>query len=206
MQIPNKKYRFVFDLAGVLLKWQPERFYEDYFVDTPEHYDYFFSHVMSDDVQRDISIGKPFDEVLADCIKRHPDYADAINSWREHWHTMLVGEIEGSVAVISELRERGYKIFLLGNWARQEFDWALTRFTFLCEFDDVLLSGDCGLSKPDDAIFALAEKRFELTPADTIFIDDREDNVMAAIGRGWNGIIFESPRQLYRTLMDYGLL
>jgi FMN phosphatase YigB (HAD superfamily) len=43
-------------------------------------------------------------------------------------------------------------------------------------------------------------------PEKTVFVDDRSENVDAALARGWNGIVFESPRQLYLTLMDYGIL
>ena len=70
----------------------------------------------------------------------------------------------------------------------------------------MLLSGDCGLLKPDERIYQLAETRFGLSPARTVFIDDREANALAAVARGWNALVFESPRQLYLTLMDYGYL
>jgi len=70
----------------------------------------------------------------------------------------------------------------------------------------VLLSDDCGLVKPETEIYAWAEQQFTLNPKKTVLIDDREENVLAAVNRGWNGIVFRDPRQLYRTLMDYGIL
>ncbi len=119
---------------------------------------------------------------------------------------MVVGSIEGTVSVVEELKERGHRVYVLGNWGRDEFERASGRFAFLELFDDILLSGDCGVLKPDEKIFALAEKQFGLVAANTIFIDDRADNVHAAIQRNWNGIVFENPRQLYLVLMDYGIL
>ncbi len=110
------------------------------------------------------------------------------------------------MAALGELRERGYPTFALGNWSREEFGWACARFAFLEGFDDTLLSGDCGVLKPDADIFRLAQRRFALQPAHTVFIDDRRANAEAAVAQGWNGLVFEDPRQLYRVLMDYGLL
>ena len=145
-------------------------------------------------------------QVLDALATQHPDYTDAIHAWRTHWREMVIGPIGGTVAALGEIRERGYKTYALGNWAREEFDWVVDEFDFLRQFDGVLLSGDCGLLKPDAGIYQRAEQQFALQPAHTIFIDDREGNVLTAIQRGWNGIVFENPRQLYLTLMEYQLL
>ena len=43
--------------------------------------------------------------------------------------------------------------------------------------------------KPHAGIYAEAERRFALTPAATVFIDDRAENIAAARARGWHGIV-----------------
>jgi hypothetical protein len=46
-------------------------------------------------------------------------------------------------------------------------------------------------SSPREAeagIYAEAERRFELDPRTTVFIDDRAENLKAARSRGWQGI------------------
>ncbi|MEM7291912.1 MAG: HAD family phosphatase [Pseudomonadota bacterium] len=197
---------FVFDLAGVLLDWDPEPFYRDFFSTTPARYTAFFDRVLNDETQYAISAGEPMGTVLAARCELFPDFADAIDAWQTQWKSMLIGEIGGTVAALGELRERGHRTFALGNWSREEFDLIVDDFPFLQAFDGVLLSGDCGILKPDAGIYTLAEERFSLEPARTVFIDDRPDNVHAAISRGWNGIVFENPRNLYLTLMEYQIL
>ncbi|MEM7206300.1 MAG: HAD family phosphatase [Pseudomonadota bacterium] len=201
-----KPQYFVFDLAGVLLNWNPEPFYRQHFCGDSDRFDHFFTHVFDDNAQTAISAGESVNRVIDRLVEAHPDYDSAIKAYREHWHDMLPGEIGGTVAAFGELRERGYPVFALGNWSREEFEWAQSRFAFLNTFDQVLLSGDCGYLKPDDRIFELAETRFGVDPASTVFIDDRPENVHAAIARGWNGIVFENPRQLYLVLMEYNIL
>ena len=118
----------------------------------------------------------------------------------------LIGPIEGTVSVLQELKERGHHVYALGNWSIEEFADAKPHLLFLDYFDDILISGECGFSKPDSRFYELAEKRFQLVPEQTVFIDDLAENVHAAIERNWNGLIFEDPRQLYLTLMDNSIL
>lgn len=206
LHAPDTRTAFVFDLAGVLLQWEPLALYRDVFEGDEAAAQDFLARVMNESVQREISAGRPAAEVLREVAARHPAQRAAIEAWQTRWHEMLPGAIDGAVAVLGELRERGYRTFALGNWAREEFALAAARFDFLAGFDDVLLSGDCGMLKPDPGIFRLATQRFGLDPGRTVFIDDRADNAAAAVACGWNALIFEDPRRLYLVLMDYGLL
>jgi len=197
---------FVFDLAGVLLDWDPLPLYLEVFHGDRREAEKFLTTVMGDAPQREISAGRELEVVLRDCAASFPDYREAIYAWSSRWHEMLRGEIAGTVAVLEELRERGYRTFALGNWSREEFQWARPRCGFVDGFDDVLLSGDCGVLKPDPEIFRRAQKQFDLLPQRTVFIDDRAANAEAAVALGWNGLVFEDARQLYLVLMDYGYL
>ena len=94
--------------------------------------------------------------------------AEAMAHAWERWDDMLEGPIVGTVSVLDELRERGYDTFLLGNWGREEFERARPGLTFLDGFRDVILSGDCGILKPDPGIFELAEEQFSLNPVQTV--------------------------------------
>ena len=203
---PNREFTFVFDLAGVLVEWNTMAVYDGLFRESGKDQSEFFSNILGDPFQNAISAGEPMVPLLDTLARNNPDWADEIHAWSARWDEMLVGSIDGSVSAVGELRERGYRIFILGNWSRDQFERARERFGFLAQFDGVLLSGDCGYLKPDPRIFELAERQFGLQPEKTVFIDDRTDNVQAAISRNWNGVVFENPRQLYLTLMEYRFL
>ena len=206
MELPERNLTLVFDVAGVLLEWDPMRVYDEVFQKSGRDQAEFFSRVLDSETMNAISAGQSMSSVLADRIGSFPGWESEIRIFEERWNEMLVGLISGTDDVIGELQERGYRVFLLGNWGREEFNWARERFPILSTMNGVLLSGDCGILKPDTRIFALAEEQFGLEPASTIFIDDRADNVQAALDRGWNGIVFENSRHLYLTLMEYGIL
>ena len=206
MQAAHRDLVFVFDMAGVLVEWDADALFGPVFAASGRDRDHFFNRVFGDDVQNAISAGQPMEGLLAGLVQEHPDWRCEINTYWERWDEMVVGAIDGTISVVDELKERGHRVYVLGNWGREEFERARPRFPFVERFDDILLSGDCGILKPDPEIFRLAEQRFNLVPEQTIFIDDRQDNVQAAIKRNWNGIVFENPRQLYLTLMDYNIL
>ena len=203
---PKSNLVFVFDMAGVLVEWNMDALYGPMFELSDKSLDEFHEQVLTTDLLNEISAGKPAADMVREQSATHPDWRDEIESYWSRWDEMVVGSIGGTVSVVEELKERGHKVYMLGNWGRDEFERARPRFEFLELFDDILLSGDCGILKPAPGIFALAEERFGLVPENTIFVDDRADNVQAAIDRNWNGLVFENPRQLYLVLMDYGIL
>ncbi len=206
MKIPDRGKVFVFDLAGVLVEWNMQALYGPMFSHSGRDDEFFFTEVFGHEIQARISAGTPIMQLIHERQHAFPEWHEEIAAYWLQWDRMLVGNIDGTVSVAAELRERGYRLYVLGNWSREEFDRARSRLSFLGLFEDVLISGDCGILKPDPGIYALAESRFGLVPENTIFIDDRADNVEAALTRNWNGIMFENPRKLYLTLMDYGLL
>lgn len=203
---PDTELVFVFDLAGVLVKWDMKALYGPLCKDSGRDLDEILHRVLGPSTQAEISAGKPVEPLLQELSRRFPEWKEEIAAYWSKWDEMIVGTISGTVAVAKELKERGHRLYLLGNWGREEFERARSKMQFIEMFNDLLLSGDCGFLKPDPRIFELAEKQFNLVPEKTVFIDDRKDNVLAAIEQRWNGVVFESPRQLYLTLMDYGML
>lgn len=203
---PDHDLVFVFDVAGVLVEWNIERLYGPLCKHSGRDPEQIVNHVLGPSTQAEISKGAPIIPLLERLSCQYPEWKDEISAYWTRWEEMLVGMIPDSIAIVEEIKERGHRLYALGNWGRGEFERARPRMPFFELFNDVLLSGDCGLLKPDTGIFALAEQQFTLVPEKTVFIDDREENVLAAISRDWTGIVFEDPRQLYLTLMDRGML
>lgn len=82
-----------------------------------------------------------------------------------------------------------HRVFLLSNigdlhWAHLSREFGLHRIG-----EGALPSFVAGVMKPDAEIYAEAERRFGLAPGETLFIDDRRENIEAAARRGWHGIV-----------------
>ena len=92
------------------------------------------------------------------------------------------------VALAHRLSER-YRVYLLSNigdlhWAHLSREYRLHHIGH-----GVLPSYVAGVMKPHEGIYIEAERRFKLTPPETVFIDDRTENITAARARGWHGIV-----------------
>jgi putative hydrolase of the HAD superfamily len=61
------------------------------------------------------------------------------------------------------------------------------------------------VAKPDPAIYLYALERLGTRPAETLFLDDRQENVDAANALGMKGLIFSTVEQLRLDLVDSGL-
>ncbi len=86
----------------------------------------------------------------------------------------------GMRALIERLRRAGrVKLGLLSNANRGFSDRLRTRGVAAL-FDDVVVSADVGLSKPDPAIFRLAAQRLGVEPGACLLIDDQIQHVEGA--------------------------
>ncbi len=99
------------------------------------------------------------------------------------------------------LRQMGktYKIGLLSNaWGdlRSSLNHSLH---ILNIFDDVVISSEIGIMKPDQRIFLLAAEKLQVANNQVIFVDDTPENVDAARSLGMFGIQFQTTKQ---TLAD----
>lgn len=85
--------------------------------------------------------------------------------------------------LIDELKAAGYKLYVLSNMSREFIDF-LRKQRVYENFDGDVVSCEVGIVKPMPEIYDLLLKRFDLDPAETIFIDDRKENVDAAAAKG----------------------
>ena len=92
------------------------------------------------------------------------------------------------VDLAHRLSER-YRVYLLSNigdlhWAHMSREYRLHQIGH-----GAVLSYLAGYMKPHEGIYVEAERRFSLQPVETVFIDDRAENITAARARGWHGIV-----------------
>ena len=77
------------------------------------------------------------------------------------------------------------------------------QYPFLKEFDGKIISGRDFLIKPDPAIYELAISRFDLIPEETLFIDDRLDNIEAAQKLNFQTIHLTDPSSIQELIEPY---
>jgi 2-haloacid dehalogenase len=195
----------LFDLGKVLLDWDPRYFYRRFFPDEAA-LERFMREVVAPAWILEMDAGKPAAQAIAERGRLHPEHAALIALWPQGWPAMLRGEIADSVAILAELRWRGVRLCALTNFSTETFPIARARHAFLDWFEDVVVSGEHGVAKPDPRIYRIAIERCRLAPAQTVFVDDSEANVAAGRAAGLHALHFTSPERLRAELVALGLL
>ena len=105
-----------------------------------------------------------------------------------------------TVEWVKGLKEKGYHLYILSNYAKYTYEKTSHKMEFLPYMDGVVFSYRCKLIKPEKEIYEYICKTYELKPEESVFLDDRKDNVEAARNMGMHGIVFENYAQGSETL------
>ncbi len=200
------KPTIVFDLGAVLIDWDRRHLYEKMFNGRTAELDYFLDNVCTLAWNAEMDAGRPFVEAVAAKIAEFPQYESYITAYHSRWEEMTVGPISGTVEIFAELRRAGYPTAALSNWSAETFPLVQPRFEFLNWFDEIVLSGEFKVNKPDPAIYHFLLERINREPQDCVFIDDSLPNITSARQLGFQAIHFQSPEQLRSDLLNLGIL
>jgi putative hydrolase of the HAD superfamily len=192
----------IFDLGGVLLRWQPVELLQqvlpgcapDAAVATALAARLFQSFEPGSDwaefdrgalgvpalVQR-LSMRL---SIPADAVQRLVDAVPA--------HLVLLPD---TVTLLRRLQAAGERLLYLSNMPAPFIGPVRARLQAIDLFEDGVFSADVGLVKPEPAIFGLASQRFGLAPEACRFLDDNAVNVAAARSLGWPAWQFHDAAQ-----------
>lgn len=194
----------VFDIGKVLIQYDPHLGLQDAIPDRHQR-DWFFAHVCTHEWNIEQDRGRSWANAEALLVEEFPDEAANIRAFRQNWHKMVPGSIDGSVAIMRKLIANDRDVTMLTNFASDTFIEAQHLFPFLTEPRGVTVSGDVGLIKPDVAIYEMHHGAFGLNPSRTIFIDDVPENVDAARKAGWHAVRFIDAETLKSDLEGFGV-
>lgn len=196
----------IFDYGGVLLEWNPHNVYHRYFPGQPEAIDQFLTEINFAEWNAQQDKGRPFAEAVESISAEFPHYAHLISAYYEYWEESITGSIPGSIEILKELKDKKYPLYGLSNWSHETFPIARDKYDFFELFDDMVISGEVKMVKPDPAIFEHALNKFGKRASECVYIDDSLTNVQQAQKMGFHAIHFQSPAQLRESLQKLELL
>lgn len=119
------------------------------------------------------------DEFITKCLTglnlhmNRNDYADAFND--------MFTEIEPMSRLVRILaREKKYNLFLLSNTSTLHFEYIKQKYDYVNLLEKFALSYELKALKPDDEIYERTIEHLSIDPEESLFIDDLEDNCLAA--------------------------
>lgn len=186
----------IFDFGNVLLEWDPRHVYRRFFPDDEDAMENFLREVnfMEWNAQQDK--GRSFTDGVAELSRQFPQYTDLIHAYYENWKDSIGNHLEGTVEIMKRLKAAGYPLYGLSNWSAETFPLMRDKFDFFDLLDDIVISGEVGMIKPEPEIFEHMLERIGKAAGTCIFIDDAAANVAQAQKMGFATIHFHSPAQL----------
>jgi len=196
----------IFDFGGVLMDWDPRYLYSRLFAGDEAAVERFLAEVGFFEWNARQDEGRAFSAAVADLSARYPHYASLIQAYENRWEESLGEPVWGTVAILQALRQAGFPLYALSNWSAEKFPVIRRKYGFFEWFDDIVLSGEVRLVKPDPRIFTAFLERIGRSAPDCLFIDDSTANLEAANRLGFHTLHFQSPEQLAGDLVRLQLL
>ena len=127
---------------------------------------------------------------------------DELNLWDGRmWST----QNPRMVAWQQKLKQRGLVTAILSNMGDGVLETVTREHEWIAHFDVLVWSFQLHMAKPDPAIYRHLLHELGTRPEETLFVDDKLENIEAARALGIRGFVFSNAGQLCADLMTAGL-
>jgi len=199
----------VFDLGGVIIDLDFSNFYNKIISQSPlnkpqtpimleffRQSDMYHQGKMTDDEFYQLAC-----DLLQVCMLSQSEFFDAFNS-------IISGYNSNVSKIIKKIRERNqFKLIALSNVNSSHWDYILNKnWDFIDWFDELILSHETHLIKPNPKVFEYTIKQAGCKPEQIIFIDDGLNNIRSAKELGIKGIKFTNAEELLEELKKFKII
>ena len=180
----------ILDMGNVLLNYNPE-IPLDLYAESDEAKNLIRKELFEGPewIQKDL--GNISDREMYESVKQrlpeevHPQLLKCVEGW-----DICMKPVEGAKAFCDMAKEKGYKLYVLSNASERFYEY-FPRLADLSYFDGSVVSCDVHMIKPDPGIYRYLLDKYQLSPGECLFIDDREENVAGAEAVGMQGYLFK---------------
>ena len=196
MKIKN----LVFDFGKVLVDYDfipvMKAFFKDDTLREEEFRKIFISDEFIDECDREVI---PFAEIIRNRQMQHPELADALQYFYDHYTDFVIGEMPGMRDMLTWLKSQGFRLYGLTNWCSRVHE-VMEKYDIFKLLDGEVISSEEHLLKPQPEIYQRLCQRFGLIPEESLFADDKDVNVEGARAIGMKAVKFVDATTYARDL------
>lgn len=194
----------IFDLGNVLVKYSPENFLNKYV--KKENQEAFIINIFKSKDWLELDRGTlSYEDAIEIFTKRVPEEKESIEKLFRENISSCISPIEENVEIMRKLKKKGYNVYILSNFHQPAFEYIRENWDFIGEFNGDVVSCYYHYIKPERKIYEALLKKYNLTPSETIFIDDVDANVNGAKELGIGGIHLSDYKILSELLKKNGI-
>ena len=185
----------ILDVGGILIgfRWF-DMLKEKGFSD--EQIDRFDKTVFADPLWAEFDIAaEPYDKIVEKYVRKYPEQQEMIRYFFSHPEKMPVQRPK-VCDLIRGLKEAGYKVYLLSNYNSVMFTAHVGGSAFWPYIDGKVVSYQIHKVKPYPEIYEELFRRYDLTPEECLFIDDRPENVESGLSLGMPSVCAKTEEEV----------
>lgn len=197
----------IFDMGNVLIDFDPIRYIKELGINDKEEEEKIYKATYLNYKSVYMDYGKITDEEFIDHVVQGlgEEYREKIKTLILNWTDYLT-PIKGMEELIVELKNKGYKIYLLSNASFNQHNY-WEKIPAHVHFDGKIVSCDVGAIKPFKEIYEALYKKYNIKPEESFFIDDLIINIFGANQTGMEGYVFTgNVVDLRKELKERGIL
>ena len=195
MNRPSPPKGVIFDLGDVLLTWSANTSTK---IPAKMMRDILSSPTWAEYERGSIEKGTCYNQVAKDLSIAASEVTEAFSQARDSLRPN-----DTMVSFIHDIKSKtrgAIKIFAMSNMSKEDFasisnktiDWSI--------FDRIFISGHAGMRKPDLVFYRYVLQKIKLSPEETVFIDDKPENILAARSLGIPSVVFDDVTTVVHTL------
>lgn len=178
----------VFDLGGVLVDFHPEAGMRAMGL-SEEAISAFLNNIFSGLWEECDKYPYEMEEIRSLFKSRVPGYEKEVDMLWDNL-TKVTGVRPYTEKWLTELKEKGYRLYVLSNYGKCSFEINSKIYDFLKYMDGMVISYEVIKLKPEPGIYECLLEKYGLRREECVFIDDRQINVDGAKACGIEGLLF----------------
>ncbi|MDO4190337.1 MAG: HAD family phosphatase [Bacteroidales bacterium] len=189
----------IFDFGKVLVDYDFDAFFLQHIPDEKRRNAFkplFYNETMQQRFDRE---DETLEAIGNEVIAQHPELAEEVRFFINHYEELVIGEIEGMRELITRLKSEGFRIYGLSNWCSKVYA-TMAQYEIFKLLDGYVVSSEEKSIKPEKKIYLRLFEKYDLKPEECLFADDKMVNIDASRQVGMDGIVFENTTQYEREL------
>ncbi len=189
----------IFDFGAVLFEWDPLKIVNSFTASQPER-EILLHDVLQHPDWLSLDRGTMLiAEVIPKFSARTQIPSQRMEEFINHIQHSLT-KIQQTETLFHQLTQQPYSLYYLTNMCSAFFDTLYEKHHFISFFDGGLVSGKELVMKPEQEIFLRLCERYQLTPQESLFIDDNYENIQIASRLGFNTIQFNQTQTCFQQI------
>lgn len=191
----------IFDLGRVLIGFDPINYLRRFHI-PEEQIRQIIKECFSTELWNELDRGTYTYKEAADIVgERCPELDSIIHQALGNEIYQIFTELEPGISFLQKCIQQNYSCYYLTNFGSEGFQYVSQHFDFFKGFSGGTASYEIHSIKPEKDIYLHLLNKYALLAEECIFIDDNEQNVIAANALGFHGIVYTEHTNLDKEMI-----